>query len=506
MENKEEKIERRKKAIKEWLGNRHNQILVGILLLALIIRLYFFILTNGQPLWWDEAEYLLKAKNLAFGTPETGWAGHLRPILFPAIASVFLKVGLGESFLRFILVLISLGGILLIFLIGKELFNERVGLFAAFIMSVFYLDLFYTSRLLVDVPQVFFVLLAVFLFVKHQFGGGSRKLIWFILPVLFVGTMVRFTVGVFILVILFFLIITKGLKLLKEKDWYISAGLGILSFTPYLIYSTVKFGHPLFTIISILSKGTTTRNEGVTGFDIFMEYVNYFPNYMHLFFFILFLVGLAFALFSLSLRIDRLTRDKEGQKYLFLLLWILIPVVYFGFLVNHFEDRYIFKIFPAVFFLAGLGLDKLYLLVKKHGKNLALVAVLFILIFGGYNMFTRGTELIKSKVSSYDTLRDAGLWIKENSNPEDIVLNMGRPQNTYYSERTTIRIPDTEEDFVAYITENRPRYVVLSVWERHPAWLNDWPQENPELIAPVKAFFQDAQQQQPTAVIYEFKY
>jgi len=501
----EEKTERRKKAIKEWLSNRNNQILVGILILALIIRLYFFTLTNGQALWWDEAEYLLKAKSIAFGTPETGWAGAIRPILFPAIASVFFKLGLGESFLRFILIFISLAGIFLLFLIGKELFNERVGLFAAFIMSVFYIDLFYTSRLLVDVPQVFFVLLAAFLFVKYQFGGGSRKLIWFILPILFIGTLVRFTVGIFILVILLFLIITKGIKILKEKDWYISTVLGVVAFIPYMLYSMIKFGTPLKAITTVLTTAKATRAPGVSAFDIFMEYINYFPNYMHLFFFILFLIGFAFALFSLALRIDRLTKDKEGQKYLFLLLWMAIPVIYFGFFVNHFEDRYIFKIFPVVFLLAGMGLDRAYLIMRKHGKNIALLVILFVLIFGGYKMFSHADDLIKSRVSSYDTLKDAGLWIKENSDPGDIVLNMGRPQNTYYSERTTIRIPDTEEDFVKYVTENRPRYVVLSVWERHPGWLNEWPEKNPELIAPVKAFFQEGQQQ-PTAIIYEFKY
>ena len=118
-----DKVKERKEKIKNWLKNPYNLALVGMLLLAFIIRLYYFFLTKSQPLWWDEAEYLVKAKNIAFGTPYTGWWEAGRPILFPVIASIFFKIGLGEIGLRFFYVLLSIFNILLIFLIIKRLFN-----------------------------------------------------------------------------------------------------------------------------------------------------------------------------------------------------------------------------------------------------------------------------------------------------------------------------------------------------------------------------------------------
>jgi len=40
---------------------------------ALVVRVYVLTLTAGQPVWWDEAEYLIEARSLALGTPDTGF-------------------------------------------------------------------------------------------------------------------------------------------------------------------------------------------------------------------------------------------------------------------------------------------------------------------------------------------------------------------------------------------------------------------------------------------------
>src|SRR3989344_559090 len=109
------------KRVKIWLSDRQNWLIIAVLLLALGLRLYYFFLTQNQPLWWDEAEYMLKAKNIARGTPETGWSSGIRPVLFPLIASPFFLFGLGELPLRFIFVILSLIGIWLTYLTGKEL-------------------------------------------------------------------------------------------------------------------------------------------------------------------------------------------------------------------------------------------------------------------------------------------------------------------------------------------------------------------------------------------------
>ena len=63
-----------KEKIRSILSNKESLIFIGIIVLALIIRIWYFIATKSQPLWWDEAEYMLKAKSLILHTTTTGFA------------------------------------------------------------------------------------------------------------------------------------------------------------------------------------------------------------------------------------------------------------------------------------------------------------------------------------------------------------------------------------------------------------------------------------------------
>lgn len=515
MENPEQqiedkKVEARKEKIKSWLKNPYNLALIGILIFAFIIRLYYFNLTKAQPLWWDEAEYMLKAKNIALGTPDTGWGSNVRPVLFPFLASFFFRIGFGEIALRFFLILVSISGILFLYLLGKELFNQRIALIASSFMVFFYIDLFYTMRLMVDVSQVFLTLLTSFLFIKYKFGNGSKKLVWFILPILFLGVLFRFTMGLFIGVLLIFLLLTENIKLFKAKEWYVSLFFGIAIVVPIVLLLWNLSGNPLYPIYYVLStaSGAQSASADQPGQYAFFAYLNYFSNYTTLFFSLLFVLGLLLIIASFVLKYDRIFKDTDTKKYLYLLMWIIVPMIYFGFVFNHFEDRYIYLLFPPIFVIMGIALDKIYLSLTKYSKFISVLFVFAFLIFGYWQMISHSDQIIKSKVYSYQGLKDAGLWIKEHSSKEDTILNTGLPENTYYSERAT-KSPNefaSKEDFDKYIQENKPKYLVLSIWEHNPDWMQSWIQNSSEKINPVKAFYLDEQQQQVSAVIYEITF
>ncbi len=497
-----------KEKAKVWIKDPYNLVLVGILAFALAIRLYFFFVTKTQPLWWDEAEYMLKAKNLAFGTPETGWFSG-RPILFSLVSALFFKIGLGQAAIRFVLILFSTGGVLLTYLIGKEMFNKKVGLVAAFIMACFYIDLFYTSRLLVDMPQVFFVLLATFLFVKYYFGDGNKNLVYWIIPVLLVGSLVRFTVGISLIVLLVFLLFSESTKLFKKKEWYFSIGIAALLYIPYGIYSWIKYNNPFGVILNVLVGSTGDRAAGVTAFDVFMQYIKYSPHYINIVIYIVFLLGLLFVTGNLVLRFDKIKESKDAQKYFLLLLMIVVPLIYFGFFVNHFEDRYIFMIFPAVFVIIGLSFNKILDFSKifiKNSKTLVIVVLILLLIFSGYTMVKQSNLLIKSKINGYEGITYAGNWIKSNSNRTDIVFSSSIPQNAYYSERATYGYPHNESEFPILVMEKKPKYMVLSTIERSQDWVYTWPDNNKEKIKPVQAYFTDSTKKEVSTIIYEFVY
>ena len=107
--------------IKEWI--KENWIFLGILLFALIIRIYYFSITNGQPLWWDECEYLNMARVFASGGEYT--FGPVRPILFSLISSLFLIIVKGEILPRLLILAFSLASVIGMYYFGKEIYDKK---------------------------------------------------------------------------------------------------------------------------------------------------------------------------------------------------------------------------------------------------------------------------------------------------------------------------------------------------------------------------------------------
>lgn len=488
------------------LSKPHDYLFIGLLVSAAALRLYYFNLTQDQPLWWDEAVYLLKAKALVFGTPETGW-DRSRPVLLSFIAALFFKIGLNESALRLVWVFLSTASLFLIYRIGGALFHPRVGLYAAAFAGVFSLDLFYSMRLLVDAPQVFFVLLGASLMVSSLRDEKRRSRALAVFPVLFIGAALRFTVAVFLAVVGIFLAVAKGKAVFKEKEWRISAVLGVLLFLPFLFYFWNVYGNPLQPFLAAtplrLSPSAPGRPRGTAG-HVFLQYVSYFPNYTHPFVVALFLGGMLYGIAAVALRFRGRRTDKAAQAHLLLLLWIVVPFVFFGFFVDHFEDRYLAMIFPAVFLMAGVALDAAYLCLKRYGRAAALVAVAAVLAYSEYRMLRDSDSMIRGKIESYRDVRDIGAWIKEHSDAADTVVASSVPQITYYAERSTFKYPNREGDFDNLLRRRRPKYMVLSVWERSPKWVYGWPDGNPDKVSVAAVLFFDQDRKQLSTAAFEF--
>jgi len=100
-----------------------------LVVLAVGLNAYLFAITYDQPVWWDEAEYLIKGKNMVLGTPETGWFSG-RPILLPLTVAGVYGVGLGETAVRVLLSLSAIGGILLTWRVGRRIAGDVAGFVA----------------------------------------------------------------------------------------------------------------------------------------------------------------------------------------------------------------------------------------------------------------------------------------------------------------------------------------------------------------------------------------
>jgi dolichyl-phosphate-mannose-protein mannosyltransferase len=467
---------------------------IGLTVFAAALRVRYFVLFGRQPLWWDEAEYLLKAKSIAFGTPSTGfWAAH--SIGLPVFAACLFKLGLGETTLRLIWVGLSTANVMLLYLVGSALFGAPVGLIAAALLAIFPQDLFVTNRLLVDMPQVFFVMVAAWLFVKAEFEGRDRRLVWLVLPVLLIGTVVRFSVGFYALTLLAYLLITRRARIIRETDWLISGVLGFVVFLPFLIYSWIAYGG-LLSWMSARGDYVAAQTDKL---EPFLRYATDVPAEVSP----IILVAAAAGLILIAAPgRSRIARPAAARKFLLVALWILIPWGCLGRFAAVFDPRLALISFTALFLVIALGIEELGRRVLSLDPALA-AALAGILAMAGCSMLLRGESLIREKAKSYESVREAGEWIKQNSQPGDVVISTSVPQITFYSERATYNYPGDEKDFMAEVQQRHARYMVLSRWEPSPDWVYQWQHDNPDQVRFVKGLGQLSGVSVPTAV-FEF--
>ncbi len=468
--------------INRFKQNPYALILIGILILASVIRLNYF--NANQAVWWDEAEYLLQAKHWAFNTPNTGW-GEVRPILLPFILSILYKLGGTETAARILILIFSMLGIYLAYLVGKEIFNKETGLIAAFLLSVFYLDVFHTIRVLVDTPSIAMFLLLIFLFWRGWYK--DKKYMYFFGLALSFGVALRFTVGLALIVILLYLLITEKFNFLKRKELWIAGVISFIAMIPYFIWSQITYGNPLRSMLR--SSGDGIKYSFEKGFgeatSRLFTYITSMPDYLQLALFILFIIGLI-SFYKLIIGFDLILKNKADdlKKYLFMVLWILIPLLYFSFLFHVFDVRYLLPISPAIFIIGALGSIIMFNFIKKYNKILAISFVIIILLIVGYQQSTLTKQVVDSRAFSFVQFKYAGEWLKERTQPGDIIFNTGVPQNTYYTERETFG-HGTEENFNDRLKEDKIKYFVVSILERPPDWVFTYPQRNPDKLRPV---------------------
>jgi len=193
-----------------------RNLLILLMIFTIAVRIYYFVVTYHQPQWWDSGDYLNIARMWAFGKP-TWDINPLRPLLFPFIIAVLYKFGAGEAIIHSLVVASSIIAVYMAYLIGAHMYHKKVGLTAAFMLSVFWSFTFYSVRILVDVPVTMFWLLAFYLF-WAGFEENNKKALWFFGPVLALGFMMKFTAALLGLIVLGYLLVTTRLKFLKNKD------------------------------------------------------------------------------------------------------------------------------------------------------------------------------------------------------------------------------------------------------------------------------------------------
>ncbi len=492
-------IEIKKKTI-EFFKDYYNIILIFILLLSFIIRLYFLFSTIDQPVWWDEAQYAEEARRLGLDLETNDIWYYRRTIFLPVFWSLLFSIGLDEAALRFTEVLFSVLLVFATYLAAKELFNKKIALVAAFAMAFSKIILFETTRLLNSVPAAALMLFAVYYFYKGYIKENNTKYIY--LFGLFAGLAMSVRFAIFLAIISFvfvYLIKEKG-KFWKNKHMIGAFLLILLILSPFFILYQKNYPGGVQDFLRHYGEvGVPAKDKqpylGISGL---YQYLIAVPGNIGWFLFITFIIGLFFLL-DFVIAPDLLFKETSLQKNLFLFMFMLPPFIYHGMKSLYIEERYLIGILPIIAIIAAYGLFRIYEYAKNYNKYTALIVIVILLLVGSFSQIKSSNELINSKKGSYIQVKEAAIWMKENSKPGEVIISNSIPQMQYYSDRSTYYVETKEE-----VLNLKPKFYVVSMYERSADAFYKYPDENKDSLKVSRVYFQDQQQQNPSLIIYEF--
>lgn len=493
-------VQKRKEKIKNWFSDKYNLWLFIIIAAAFIIRLYYFILTKNQPLWWDELCYGSLAKNFI----THAWDGtnlivsemRIRPLIFSFIWAFLLLFNSSEVVSRFLLVFVpSMISVVFVYLTAKEIFDKKVGLIATAIFATIWLNLFYSSRFLVHMLDLAFLSASIYFFVKSTKGELNIKYFTISLILLCLATLTRYPDGMVFFIYFAILILAKKLYLNKLKFWIWS----IVGISPLLIFFAINYFKHGNIFPALLGGNYLNPVAGNTGFAF--SVLNYIPVFLTTSFFVFFLIGLAYLVFEIILGYDSLARSDKLRNTLLLILIVLVFNAFFIFYLKGAEDRWVFETLLSLVILSAAGLNIASEYVRKYSKVLSVILLVGVIIVGGYYQMQQADELIKVKKDSYLQMRQAFTWIKANTPADSIILGYGiEPYAVYYADRQYDRL----ELYNASNVSNSPaQYMVVHGFVPQLDYVNTYLQENQDKWKPINAFFLDAAKTQPIVIIYQ---
>jgi len=482
-----EKIENKIK----WYKNKYTWIFIAIMIVAIAIRFYYFWMTKSQPIWWDESQYMAVAKTYA-GQGFESLAGQRLPG-FPLFMSSFFALGVqNEALIRFFACFLP-SIILLVaiyFTISKMYLDKRIALISVAIMAVLWESLFYSNRFQTENFGMIFQMLAIlsmYIFLNKQKLG---KIIWLGIIASFTIIAVLFRPGqmLFIPAMILFLMIASWKE---HKKWVI----GLLTITILLGIGLMLIPSFNYIIQSNMGLERPMAWNSITVFEGFLDPI------LNIFFYIGIIIGIC------------ILHKKEGQEKkadIFNLLFIGTVLAAFIFIIRApaFEYRWFFPLITGMLVFTAKGIidvcDGFSSLFGKSGKILSVILIIIILSFGLYGQLSHADIIIKQKLTSYGDVRTAALWMKDNSVKNDIIFSISKPQTAYYSERKVISYSDmnNSDQMNAFVIENSPKYITISIFEPHPSWTEEWIIQNKNIISPIAAWFADQAKTQPTIVVY----
>ncbi len=391
----------------------------GLGALALVMMA---IVVGGGQLGHDEAAYALKARAWLEGTPDTGWDLH-RGVGLSVAALPVLLVSDSPEALRGLSVVFSLGTLVALWALGREVRSSGAGVAAAAIFGVAPSFLRRGSEFLSDVPSSG-LLFVTSLFLWRWVTADSprdRDLMWAATSAV-LAIYVRYQ-SVLSLALLAgtFLLIGWGRIRRRISSVLGAAFWGLLLLVPHFAFASAATGHPLGVIMFTAGRGGREYvGQGLE--DYAREFGDLLAGQ----------IGAVAIVLGVLWIASSLARGSHRRLALFLAVPSVGQLVALG-LISHGEPRFVF--FPVgLLILAGvLAWDDLKARASLPAEK-AIVSGLVVALFASLGVhgarFDRNAEAMGD---SFQALVEAARLIVDATDGRCGVVTGLRPQLTWLS-------------------------------------------------------------------------
>lgn len=376
--------------------------------------------TSGNAAyWWDEAEYGILSRSLT----ASGFFGYFGAQSFrPPFLPEYIAIGralIGENAWTYLIPLFSGLCVASIFIVSKRLFGILPAFLAAAFLASSSLFIFYSGRMLTEIPGLFYTILTAFFLFRCLEEREGQKERDFILLGLFtlMGLLVfyRFFLVLFSLGV--YAAVFRGKDLIKNaRGILIAAAVFLIGMIPLFAYANTYYGGPLGIFLSTYNAGEAVGT-------------NYFISLLPHIFSNLFVVLLIF----LSI-IYAFLYGKPAHRYLALVS--IIMIIGASLLLSHKEDRYIMPIYASVFMLAGAFASEALMAGYRAAKGFSVgeakesqalkiiigAATILLFYFATFGNFSNVASLYEQGRLGYGDVKAAALFVRDSALPGEVIM------------------------------------------------------------------------------------
>ena len=435
---------------------KKNRWLIALFISAFLVRMIFAYATPIKS--WDEtiylnlgsdlshnlldysfshgwSDYIPSGEDVMYGYPKAGFRAPLLPYLI-----AFLHIFHVSFLITFLLPLVGALSVIVVYVLGKELFTKRVGVISALFFAFIPLHVFYSGRVLTEVLLTFFILLTFLSFWKgFEKGNKTYKILFGVFLAL--ALLSRYTALWIVPVFpLYLLARHKTFTFLRDKYLWYSVAAFLILLTPWFVYGIVTYHNPI---------GATIHGAKASAYWGGAQSWHFFFDHWWQMFSI---IGFVFVFALLYIYYERAFFKKE--MYL-LLLWFIL---FFGIALYmpHKEERFILPIVPAVALITGYFIDK-----NKYYKKIVIAIMGVLLISLGVNFYTEYTTFHNINTNCFQQVS-----AKLKKLPGDGLLVSESPSLfRYYAGKDNIFYPDTITEATMNVvthSTNRKVYFVFT--------------------------------------------